>query len=173
MVANNQKGQAIFEFLFFLPILIFVYLTIQTSGNSINASINQQKAARHYYFNLLKNNSTTPWSFELESSLGFNFTLLGMSYVGWRYKSENNGGQSFGSCFKYNSIFVANDEEECDDPSEGDQTSPFVRVFTAFGICGETYRIDQEKGIFVPDIQAGPNQVMTRMTKDGCIQSKR
>ena len=47
MVAN-RKGQAIFEFIIFLPILLILYGVLVSVSSAINGSINQQKATRGF-----------------------------------------------------------------------------------------------------------------------------
>ena len=56
----REEGQALFEFVVFLPFLLFILVLMFTLGNAINGSINQQKAARRYFFYLNKGNSTLP-----------------------------------------------------------------------------------------------------------------
>ena len=51
----DNKGQAVFETMMFLPVLLFFVVYMTRTGNAINASINQQKATRGYTYYLLKN----------------------------------------------------------------------------------------------------------------------
>ena len=134
-----ERGQAIFEFIVFLPFLLFMFVIMTTIGNSINASINQQKVTRRYFYFLLKGNSTAPNRGILEKWEGDGLTYAGMSYVG--FWERRLGGEPVAPCFKLNTLFSGGMSETCENPSSGSK-SRFVRTFTTYGICGETYGID-------------------------------
>ncbi len=136
---SDQKGQALFELIIFLPFLIFLYTIYYTAGSSINASINQQKSVRGYFYSLVKGNSYINSLPELEELSGFSIKMVGFSAVGWREKSED-GKKAFAPCFKFSSILKNTSTEECDDSSreEGGKTRN-IRVFTFYGVCGPVY----------------------------------
>ena len=59
-ISLKEEGQAIFELLVFLPVFLFLFVVIYNIGNSINISINQQKATRRYFYYIQKGNSFLP-----------------------------------------------------------------------------------------------------------------
>lgn len=136
---KNQKGQSLFEFLIFLPLLVMLIGVFYSFGGAMSMSINQQKAVRGYYFHLLKGNSfgiSYPDLVELEKK---GTRKVGFFSLGWRFKAEGEA-KSYGSCFKINNMLSGNDGEECldgDRPTEG--SSRYIRAFTAFGLCGNNF----------------------------------
>lgn len=140
---NNEEGQAIFELLIFMPILIFFYTIIFNVGNSINVSINQQKATRRYFYYLTKGNSYVPNNRVLENYKS-GFIRAGIAMVGFADRLDGGGGGSgepIAPCFKFNSFFASDNGESCEEPVSGERQSAFVRVYTAYGICGENYSL--------------------------------
>ena len=144
---TKEDGQAIFEFVVFLPILLFLFTVIFTIGNSINGSINQQKAVRRYFFYIYKGNSTIPSARDLNFLLEQGLKKVGAVSVGWREKSEGGGGgeggasSSFATCYPFSKIFSDSEDDDCFEPSVDDGKSNFIRIFTQFGICGESYNV--------------------------------
>ena len=151
----NEKGQSIFEFIIFLPFMIFLLTVIISVGNSINGSINQQKAVRRYFFYIYKGNSTIPTATDLSFFARQGLQQVGVSSVGWREKAGSSGetSSSFGTCYPFNTLFSENKDDECDAPALVDNKSNFVRLFTFFGICGETYQ-KAEGDYFLPNYSA-------------------
>ena len=49
-MAAKQQGQALVEFIIFLPFMLMMYTVVITLGDAINGSINQQKATRAYFY---------------------------------------------------------------------------------------------------------------------------
>ncbi len=150
-ILKNQKGQALFELIVFLPLLMILYTIYATTGNSINGSINQQKAVRGYFYGLLKGNSYINTMGDLDEYSEKNITTVGFSALGWREKSRNNGGNSFAPCFKFSSVLKNDSSEECDsdtreEDSDGERISRYVRVFTFYGICGPVYTKTSDGG---------------------------
>jgi hypothetical protein len=137
---SNQKGQAIFELLLFIPFLIFLYSIYYTVGNSISASINQQKAVRGYFYALTKGNSYLNTYQDLKAFVGENgVKIVGFSAIGWREKDKNK--QSFAPCFKFSSLLKSSSSEECDSPERPEElSSRFIRIFTFYGVCGPVYQ---------------------------------
>lgn len=137
---KNQKGQSLFEFLVFMPLLVMLMGVFYSFGSSISMSINQQKAVRGYFFHLLKGNSYGINFPDLAQLASQGTRKVGMFSIGWRIKDAGGGKNSFGSCFKVSNIFSGNDDEDCYGearPVEG--SSRFIRAFTAFGICSNSY----------------------------------
>ncbi len=81
-ILKNQKGQAIFELIIFLPFLIFLYTIYSTTGNAINGSINQQKAVRGYFYGLLRGNSYINTTTDLDEFSEKAISVVGFSALG-------------------------------------------------------------------------------------------
>ncbi len=137
-VLLNESGQAIFEFIIFLPVLLLLYGVIVALSGAINGSINQQKALRGYTFARLKGDSTVPIRVQIETLGDKGAERIGMFNYIWAERITPDK-TPVAPCYKI-PIFGYNDSEACDDVQEVDDLfSPFVRVKTAFGICGATY----------------------------------
>jgi hypothetical protein len=143
---SNEKGQALFEFVIFLPFLIFIYTAFINISSSINGSINQQKATRGYMYRLLLQDSKAPNRINIEFFAGQGRNVIGMSSVGWRVKSVGDQ-KSFGACYKFLSLFGSGEGEECDDKRIGETESNFIKVFTFYGVCANTY-MKEKNGFF-------------------------
>ena len=141
-----ERGQAIFELLAFMPLLIFIFIIMVTVGNSINASINQQKVTRRYFYYLLKGDSSAPSREDLNIWKESGIALAGMSGLGFRAKEEN--AQSLAPCFKFVNLFEGDEGETCESPLVGESKSHFVRIFTYYGICGESYVYENQQNYF-------------------------
>jgi hypothetical protein len=135
----NQKGQALFEMILFLPFLMFLYTIYYTAGNAISGSINQQKAVRGYFYTLVKGNSYIVTLNELKSfrdGTG-NITNVGFNSVGWDEHLVNQN--PIAPCFKFLSLLKNNSEEVCEEKQTEEGQSRFIRLFTYYGVCGATY----------------------------------
>jgi hypothetical protein len=142
-VSENEDGQAIFEVLVFLPLFIFLFTIIFNVGSAINVSINQQQSVRRYFYYLAKGNSYMPNQRNMQKYLKAPYTRIGMSIIGLRQK-EVPGVGSTGSCFKFSSFITGSSDEECEDPpdlSESPPSTNYIRIFTGYGICGDTYKL--------------------------------
>lgn len=164
---KDQKGQAIFELILFLPFLIFLYMIYSTAGDSISASINQQKAVRGYFYSLVRGNSYINSLQELDQLAASNVRMVGFSSLGWREREEAGRGSSgaFAPCFKFSSLLKSDSSEECDDKARGEDAdgngvTHFIRVFTFYGVCGPVYSATQAGGRdhyeIIPNAQADP-----------------
>lgn len=137
---KNQKGQSLFEFLVFMPLLVMLMGVFYSFGGALSMSINQQKAVRGYFYQLLKGNSYGITYSDLANLSNLGTKKVGMFSIGWRIKDAGGGKSSFGSCFKVSNIFSGSDDEDCFGnvrPTEG--SSRFIRAFTAYGICTNSY----------------------------------
>lgn len=132
---KNQEGQALIEFVLFLPFMLMMYMSILTIGNSINASINQQKITRGFYYYRLANNSTMPRPRRQADEPSNGWQLFGMQILGWADGFEGNN--PFSACFKFNLPFDDEDEECRDTYTE--LRSQYIRTETVYGVCGATY----------------------------------
>ena len=143
-IVSNQRGQALFEMIIFIPFLIFLYTIYSTTGNSISSSINQQKAVRGYFYSLNKGNSYLNTYADLERFRDKSIQMVGFSAIGWREKSKGGGDVSFAPCFKFSTMLKNGATEDCDDSSresdsDGNSTTRIIRIFTYYGVCGPVY----------------------------------
>ncbi len=150
---SGEKGQALFEFLIFLP-FTFVMLTIFiTMGNSINGAINQQKITRGYFYYDLKNNSMAPTAKRLLSwSETSHLNRISMNMIGWKLMSDASGRYPVSACYKLNPLIAANSDETCADSTEAkgaENPSSYVRIYTVYGMCSTPYQIMDTGGIRV------------------------
>lgn len=153
----NQKGQAVFEMILFIPFLLFLYTIYYTVGNSISGSINQQKAVRGYFYNLVKGNSYIVTAGELKGHQRMAITKVGFSALGWNEKMDNSKN-SFAPCFKFSSILKNGTTEECDGSQRDEEySSRYIRLFTFYGVCGPDYLIGQDKIDSNPFFEIPPN----------------
>ena len=134
-IINNDEGQALFEMFIFLPLLISVYAFILVVGNAINASINQQKITRSYFYYRLQNDPTLPKKIpSANPHLGWRF--FGSSIMGWRDYLE--GDTPVAPCYKITLPLDIEDEDACDKTYKNFATS-FIRIQTVYGVCGTSY----------------------------------
>lgn len=137
---KSQKGQSLFEFLVFLPLLVMLIGVFYSFGSAMSMSINQQKAVRGYFYHLLKGNSYGINFPDLVYMSGQGTKRVGMFSIGWRARESGGGKHSFGSCFRVSNIFAGSDNEDCDGPERPTEgSSRFIRSFTAYGICGNSF----------------------------------
>lgn len=139
---KNQKGQALVEFVLFVPFLVMIYSVLMSLGNAINGSINQQKVTRGYLKYRLQNNSTVPkpsWSSGglADTDLSQGMTMFGMWIIGW---AESFEGEitPVKTCYKFNVPLGDSDNDECEKSYNRD-TTQFIRVGTVLGVCGATH----------------------------------
>ncbi len=155
MAAREQRGQALMEFIVFIPFLIGFMSLLVTISSSINGSINQQKAARGYFFHILKGNSTVPLSRTVDSLRDEGATKVGMFAIIWGDKRKG-GRQPVAACYKINSMFAGDLEGECDDPMDhSEQKSNYIKVFSVFGLCGNFYSLVPGTTYFQHNVQYG------------------
>lgn len=161
----QEQGQSIFELIVFVPLLLVVLTVMINTGNAINASINQQKATRGYFYFLVRGNSQIQRAEWLVDGWGFGFTEMGFNAVGWRRSDLGTDEENpMAACFKYSS-FLSNlgGETDCDDVSgSSEKKSPYVKIFTVYGVCSQTYQSnDNGANIFINKQSSG--------TASGCM----
>lgn len=133
----DEKGQALFEAMIFIPIFLYLVIMMITIGNSISTAINQNQATRTYTFFLMKGNSDAIGSYDLRSFSG-GFTELGAYIVGWA-KSYRNTTNPVSTNFRIPSLpWAPSEDEDCTQKGDPRDTS-CIKVFTLYGVCGETY----------------------------------
>ncbi len=138
---SDEEGQALFEFIIFLPFLIYLFSIMVNVTNAINGSINQQKAVRGYMFNSIKGNAMAPTMEDLLGTYQGGGISTGSAFsIGWKERIEG-GVSPYAPCFKFVRFLGSPTNETCDDPSgaEEELKSSYIRVFTFYGLCGATY----------------------------------
>ena len=145
MVANlihrNQRGQALVEFILFLPFMLMLYSTVVILGDSIHGSINQQKVTRGYFYFRIQNSPTITRPFRSGGiPIYTNWTNFGMFFIGWSDFLDNE--QPVYPCYKLNLPFSSAAGDTCEDTysngSGGLPSTQFIRVGTVYGACGAT-----------------------------------
>jgi len=153
MAVNNKKetlhhgesGQAIFELIVFIPFLLYLTSILITLGNSINGAINQQKIVRGYFHGTYRGNPTAPIVRDLMDYQNNGINSSGLVAFGWRGSSLGAAGgssQSIATCYKLNQMVGSdpNKDDNCEDPSNSEGSTGFIRIYTMYASCGQTYR---------------------------------
>ncbi len=133
MKSKDQKGQALIELIVFLPLMFTVYAVISGFANAINGSINQQKVVRGYFYFRTQNNSMIPKPIEDHAQ----YQRFGADFLGWK---EFFGGneQPMAPCYKVSIPVRAGNSDSCAN-QYSEPSSLYMRVGTAYGVCGGTY----------------------------------
>jgi hypothetical protein len=129
----HQSGQALIELIIFLPLMFALYGMISGFANAINGSINQQKFTRSYFYFRIQNNSMIP---KPDIEVAQNWTKFGMNFVGWT--DYFVGDNPVMPCYRVSVPLAASDGDVCD-KEYSDERSQFIRVGTAYGVCGTTF----------------------------------
>jgi hypothetical protein len=151
---HSKKGQALFEFIVFVPFMFLTYTVSLNLFSAINGSINQQKVTRGYFYARLKHNSMAPNFGELRTMQVSGATYAGMLALGWRVNPFTEG-ESDGNavpkanCYKVATMFSQTQLDECEDKLDENGPTSFIRVKTVYGVCGSSYLVDQN-GFFSP-----------------------
>ena len=164
-ISLKEEGQAIFELLVFLPVFLFLFVVIYNIGNSINISINQQKATRRYFYYIQKGNSFLPSYSLLTEWKNRGFTYSGITMMG--YQNDQISDQPLAPCFKFPTFLTGATDEVCEDKIE-DQQSNFIKIMTAYGICGETFRLTDD-GFWNSEFSNGQGIQNRRSSNTSCM----
>ena len=138
--SNREKGQAIFEFIIFLPFFILFFAIMVSVVGGINASINQQKALRGYFFYSIRNNSTLPFNEDMNNYLGKGVSRVGAYSFGWT--KEQRGDSQLGPCFKVPSLSPR--DNRCENGIDNNVTG-LIKIFSAYGVCSGSYEFIEGK----------------------------
>lgn len=132
---GGQEGQAVFELVIFVPIFVALLTFFIAVGSAINASINQQKALRGYFYYYQKGNSRL---FTNEDLRDLSLQSPTLFVLGWQNEERDN--VPIAACFRLSSLFgsIGPEGETCENKSE-ELISQYIRVYTAYGICGENF----------------------------------
>jgi len=136
----QQRGQALVEFIIFLPLMLAMYTLVVTLGDAINGSINQQKSTRAYFYFRMQNSPNITRPFRLGPAKFYeSWQSFGHFWLGWTdYLEGGANGQPVAPCYKLNLPFGTGSGDKCDE-SYSRETTPFIRVGTVYGACGATY----------------------------------
>lgn len=158
----TEKGQALIEFVLFLPFMLMTYSIIMNVSNAINASLNQQKVTRAYFYYRMQNNSTIPKPRRDGVNPHNNWSTFGMQIIGWA--EERVDDSPVAACFKFN---IPLGDTEGDSCKEGytKTTTQYIRVGTVYGVCGATY------ANIGGNINQFPTATITNefLTQDSCV----
>ncbi|MBF0359758.1 MAG: hypothetical protein HQK49_02050 [Oligoflexia bacterium] len=143
---KNNKGQALFEFFLFLPLMLSLYVIIVYIAGSINGSINQQKITRAYLYFTMMGDSDFPSvnTIRIINSEAA-VKMIGIFALGW--KTEFNNLKPNAACYKL--LTLANGEtldikktgntvRTCT-PGDSTRKAAYIRVKTAYGVCTSTF----------------------------------
>ncbi len=138
MKKNNQEGQALIELIIFLPLMFMFYSMISGFANAINASINQQKVTRAYFYYRVQNNSTIPKPDDKKTWQTSGWKEFGMFFIGW--KDYFKGGEKpVAPCYRLTVPLGANASDPPCDAEYSNPSTMFIRVQTVYGVCGATF----------------------------------
>lgn len=156
---RDEKGQALFEFIIFIPFLMMLYSLTLTISNALNASINQQKAARGYFYYLRQNDSRFPSPSRDEGLDPLDsFKTFSMTIIGWADKFD--GQVPVSPCFEFKLPIGDLEGDSCDNSYQEEKTQ-FVRVGTVYGVCGANYVREGSKVGIIPFAKAGNTRMVT------------
>lgn len=138
LMKKKEEGQALLELIIFLPLMFTIYAVITGFANAIFGSINQQKAARAYFYYRVQNNSTIPRRPDQNAS----WTKYGTFFIGWREKTIDEFPVA--PCYRISIPVTDPADSNCDEQytadSESTPSTQFMRVGTVYGMCGATYQ---------------------------------
>lgn len=156
----DQRGQAIFELVVFMPFMLILLVLVINLGSAINASINQQKVTRNYFYYLNRNDSIMLRNYDLgPNGFGkFGVTAAGHTFIGWREMKESSASESsLAPCFKLITFPGESNREKCVDPVNKKNTK-IIKIFTAYGVCAASYVLDQNGQAFPSPENASTGQ---------------
>lgn len=137
-ILSNEKGQAFFEMIMFVPFMLFLFTLIVTFGSAINGAINQNKILRGYFWHITRHNSYgTPQS-TLKVLADKGVTEVGLHVIGYREQREGSD-KSHAACYRINRFFGGTKDETCEEPSAGEDSTAYIRVYTLYGVCAASY----------------------------------
>ncbi len=137
---KNEKGQAIFELIIFLPIFLFLIKSLFDYGDAINLSINQLKVVRGYYFYSVSHDTMLPSAKFLEDFKNNGVNHVSLDAFSWSLDTiAESGGSPVGACVKVYGFLGNEIEEECREANPVDRKTQFIRIYSSFGVCSGTW----------------------------------
>ncbi|MAW07089.1 MAG: hypothetical protein CME61_02280 [Halobacteriovoraceae bacterium] len=150
----NKKGQAMFEFVIFLPFVIVLFKMFLNIGGAINGSINQQKTLRGYFYHTLRGSSYFPSLKTLDSSWK-TFSEAGFYAIGFSETLIDD--KPISPCYKIEPFFGP-DVDKCLERPKNNK-SQFIKPKTMYGLCGAHYRFQADKWM---EVSRSPGNCTTR-----------
>jgi hypothetical protein len=143
---TRERGQALIEFILFLPFMLMMYTVVVNLGDAIHGSINQQKATRAYFYYRIQNSPqvTRPVRGSGGAPVFNAWNVFGQFWVGWADYLEG-GRQPVYPCYRLNLPVGSSASDTCEE-SYDEPTSQFIRVGTVYGVCGATYTKSPQEG---------------------------
>jgi len=133
----DQEGQALIELIIFLPLIFTLYGLIGGFANAINGSINQQKITRAYFYYRTQNNSTIPKPLQVPNFQ--NWRRFGLVFTGWSDEPISDSTPApVAPCYEISFPVAGAPNDRCEN-QYATKTTQFIRVGTAYGICGASY----------------------------------
>ncbi len=149
----NQKGQALFEFIIFLPIFLYMIKILFDYGDAINHSINQLKVVRGYYSYSNAGDSNLPNLAFANDFKGRGVAQIGSDAFAWSATKTTGSILPTGSCVKVMG-FLGNgiQGETCEAPQVDNLKTQFIRAYSAYGVCTGTWsQSENTPGIYFLD----------------------
>lgn len=143
-ILKNEKGQGLIEFFLFLPFILMMYSICLSLASSLNSAINQQKVTRGYFYYKMSNNSMVPSPARgggAEIPEQNNWTEFGMHINIWGEEFLQGSNSPKATCFKFEVPLGKSIDDSCDQ-SYSEFTTQYIRVSTAYGICGASFKRD-------------------------------
>jgi hypothetical protein len=143
---KNNQGQALIEFLLFLPFMLMMFVVVNNFAEAINSSINQQKATRSYFYLKIQNSPqiVRPSRDDGGVPTFLTWTSFGHFFIGWADYLNTNSPVA--PCYKLNLPLEPDPSDRCEN-RYNKLTTQFIRVGTAYGACGGTYQNFATDGI--------------------------
>jgi hypothetical protein len=158
MVVKKEEGQALIEFIIFLPFMVMIYGIVLILGNAINGSINQQKVTRGYFYYRLQNNSYITKPSAGAERIEGTWTQYGHFFIGWADYLESESPVA--PCYKMVlPLFGQNPLDTCERKYTEPKTQN-IRIGTVYGLCGVTYFINNNVIAAGPTPQSGVEGVV-------------
>lgn len=150
MDVKKNNGQAIIEFLIFAPLFLILYTVTLNFFSAINGGINQQKIVRGYFYARIKGNSTLPQKSQLQAMQGKGSRNIGMVAIGWRVNTFADGeeGSPEAPCYKITTLAEATAPDACEDETEPESPSKYIRLKTVYGLCSKSYE-ENDDGVMI------------------------
>lgn len=173
MKHSRESGQALVEFIIFLPLMLTMYSLVVIFGDAINGSINQQKATRGYFYFRIQNSPyiVRPLRDRQGTPVFGSWESFGMFFVGWADYLENEQFPVY-PCYRLNLPFAAAAGDRCEQPYSTRSTQ-FIRVGTVYGACGASMGRSQAAGTrdYAEQPQGGDNEevILGAISEGSCL----
>lgn len=164
-ILKEEDGQGLIEFFLFLPFILMMYSICLSLASSINASINQQKVTRGYFYYKMSNNSMDPGPRRDGNVPEATWTDYSIAVNIWGENFLSGTDKVKATCFKFE-VPLGNTEGDSCESAYGEKTTQYIRVSTAYGICGATYH--SEGGVISRYLTDSNLNLFNVIQKPGC-----